>query len=288
MPVRPIRAGDGEKTQMKGANKSFMQLKHRFLEQNLIVMQSNLQDQIFGWAQLNNALTKPTDVTEAHFGTVWEFDLVEVPHLFDSFRAYGQNPNGKAPKVYELRLMNRVDNVPTKERDANDKIIVKGVTRKVGKHTHKLTGFYCPWSGDRVWSVDLDDRADFFFTATLNGCTVAVEGAVDPKVSHANYIDPTNQQIDQTTIDTEIGRRHAATDPRVGKADYTNVAKKTRRLAKGKVLDYLATVIGFRDPATNQWSFYYQSYKKFQTQSATNPAATLNNAVLRDRAVRLV
>lgn len=273
---------------MHGANKAFMELKERFLERNLIVMQSKLQDQIFGWAQLNNALTKATDVDESHFGDVWEFDLVEVPRLFDDVGAYGRNPNGKRPKIYELRLMNRIDNVPTKKKDANDKTIVKAVARQVGSRTNKLIGYYCPWSGDRVWSVDLDDRADFFFTATLNGCTVAIDGAVNPKVSHANYLDPLTQQVDQGRIDTELAKRHAATDPRVSKGDYTNVAKKSKRLAQGKVLDYLATVIGFRDAASNQWSFYYQSYKKFQVQSATNPSVTLNNAVLRDRAVRLV
>src|SRR5688572_6138249 len=106
---------------MKGANKSFIELKERFLERNLIVMQSGLQDQIFGWAQMNNALTNAAQVTEAHFGQVWEFDLVEVPGLFDSVGAYGTNPKGKPPKVYELRLLDRYDYVPTKDVDLTGK-----------------------------------------------------------------------------------------------------------------------------------------------------------------------
>jgi hypothetical protein len=250
-------------------------------------MQGSLQDQVFGWAMANNNLANGSLVAEQHFATVWEFDLVEVPNHFDSVGAYGTNPKGKAPKVYELRMLNRVDTVDSGQRDEKGYKLNHRVTRETSSSTNKIKGFYCPWSGDRVWSVDLDKRGDFLFTATLNGCSVQAESGVDPKFSHANYLNGATQQIDQTAIDTNLGNRHAATDAKLQKTDYTNVAKKARRLARGNVLDYLATVIGFRDKKHNTWSFYYQSYKKFQTAHATNPSVTLNNVVLRDRAVRL-
>src|SRR4030095_3809220 len=103
---------------MKGANKSFIELQERFLQNNLIVMQSTLRAEVFGWAQLNTSLPSASQVTESHFGDVWEFDLVEMPRLFDTVGAYGASPTGKPPKVYELRLLNRVDRVVTKKVDA--------------------------------------------------------------------------------------------------------------------------------------------------------------------------
>jgi hypothetical protein len=267
---------------MKGANKLFQEQKEQFLQKNLIVMQSSLQGQLFGWAQLNNALQKAQDVDEAHFATVWEFDLVKMPKLFDIVRAKG---GGKAPDVYEVRLLDRIDNVPTKRTDTFGKPIVKGVTRNITKSTNRLIGYYCPWSGNRAWSVQLDNQADYFFTATLNGCTVAVEGGQTTRITHANYIDAATQ-IDQQSIDDEIARRHAGAIATVKKTDYTNVAKKDAARVTDTVLDYQACVVGFREK--NGWHFYYQSYKKFQAASAKNPSVTLNHAVLRDRAVRLV
>jgi hypothetical protein len=272
---------------MKGANQEFIDRRERFLENNLIVMQGSLQYQVIGLAQMKNHLGNSTQVGETHMGDVWEFDLVEVPGLFDTVRAKGASPKGKPPRVYELRLLDRYDLEPSGELGAANQPLMKSVHRKIHKHTHRIRGFYCPWAGDKIWSVKLDDRADFLFTATLNGCTVQFKTGANPTFSHANYLNALTQQIDQHTIDTELAKRHLATDPKLQKDDYTNTNKKADRLARGEVLDYLATVIGFRDDNTDQWSFFYQSYKKLQTLSTSNPSVTMNNVVLRDRAVQL-
>ena len=264
---------------MHGANKAFMEEKERFLEKNLLVIQGNLQDQIFSWAQMNNALTSPKQVTEAHFSGVWEFDLVKS----NEFHEATAKGSGKKVNVYEVRLLNRVDNVETKERDAFGKTIKKGVTRKVTSSTTHLAAYYCPWSGDNAWSVQLDDDADYFFTATLNGCSMAVEGGARPKVTHLNYVDATSK-IDQHRIANEITLRYPGAVPRVlKKDDYTNTAKKTAALDRGDQLDYRATVVGFRK--SDGWHFCYQSYKTLQ---AGNGAQSHVRNILRDRMVPLV
>ncbi len=49
-----------------------------------------------------------------------------------------------------------------------------------------INAYWLPFKMNRTYEMDLGDRADFFFTAGLSGCTVVVAG--DPKRPHVAHI----------------------------------------------------------------------------------------------------
>ena len=93
----------------------------------------------------------------------------------------------------------------------------------------------------------LGDKADYFFTDPLSGCTVSCGRGATPLIIHYNW--KNDSGIDQTAIEHDIKARYMdAPRGAVRKDDYQSAT------------DTSATVIGIRNPGTGIWNFLYQVY----------------------------
>lgn len=156
---------------------------------------------------------------------------------------------------------------------------------------HKVKSYFLPWSAagaiinlkipkKNAIPVGQDD-ADFFFTASITGCSIFIKGTPDnPTIYHAGgdtgQSDPAAGAAfwrnlmftysDARAISTEVNKTDYVSDP------LANLAGKTTRNAEifetwlknnsSKSLDISMTqpygcVMGIRDPAGN-WTFYLQ------------------------------
>lgn len=265
-----------------GANKEFIEKKVRFLRDNIIevlVQVTKLAPTAAANVDANKNVLAQTgrvahkDVLPALQGNVnsgiYDFDLFKTAK-----RAQLAGGRGSI-KVYQLKEWG------LKTRD--QQITTTGATFTVGykapKHAHPISAYWVPWSSGSCWSVQLGNNADFFFTPTMDGCSLAISSGVSPIVTHGNYkklTDPTKASQGRTL--TEITQHHTTT---LG-TDVNRTLLKNQYVAsvadKTAGFNQLVTVVGFGDPATNAWSFYWQRRRV----NAANPDVGI---VLQDRAV---
>lgn len=114
-----------------------------------------------------------------------------------------------------------------------------------------MLAYYLPWRPNSTLTMLLGDKADFFITDTMNGCTFAYGAGGHPRVAHVNYntFNDDGQReegrpIDQAHMDAEVKRLFPSAVPMLRKADY-----KTPNFPN-------VTVIGVR--RNGQWTFVYQ------------------------------
>jgi hypothetical protein len=113
--------------------------------------------------------------------------------------------------------------------------------------------YYLPWRPNSALHMVLGDKADFFITDAINGCTFAYGPGGNPRVAHLNYNTKDamgdrveGNPLDQAKIDKEIGKIFPGVAiATLKKADYnTDVFPNV-------------TVIGVRRAGI--WTFVYQS-----------------------------
>lgn len=216
-----------------GANKKFLELRERFLEQNVIVL-ANPQS-LMGTA-VAAVVGKPD---------VYDFDLQE------SADAKFVDAHGAKVKTYRLQLM------------AARKGLKGGVLvdPKTSAKTRHIEAYYLPWDNNRHYETQLGDDADFMFTPTLDGCSFVVGSGASPKVSHLNY-QGANGRIDQARMDANIAKAFADAgdqDLTTLKLDDYSPNSHAEKMA-GKTTEL--TVVGFRDPVGGTWRFYYQKRQR--------------------------
>jgi hypothetical protein len=114
----------------------------------------------------------------------------------------------------------------------------------------------------------LGDKADFFITDTMNGCTFAAATGGKPRVAHVNYNTfnelgdrEEGRPIDQPHMDAEVRRLFPGAVAALRKADYV-----TRSFPN-------VTVVGVR--RDGQWKFVYQ--KRDYLGAAANALYTLKS-----------
>jgi len=241
-----------------GANQSFLQQRERFLAKNVIIL-ANPQ----AWLSGANAVAQ-----EPGKPGVYDFDLVHdpTPKFVDD--------QGKALKTYKLQLM------------ATRKGVTGGVLAdpKAGGRTRHVLAYYLPWDNNRHYETQLGDDADFMFTPTLDGCSFVVGSGASPKVAHLNY-QGSDGRIDQTRIDTEIGNVFPSTvpDKSLKLADYSPNSHAEKMAGKTTEL----TVIGFRDPVTKTWRFFYQKRNRAVVAGKAGKGSVVKE-MLADRLVPIV
>jgi hypothetical protein len=270
-----------------GANRAFMKAGPRFLKDNIIEVGVVVTDLIKvatdhvdpGKAALSTQGRVPNrggaavvDPTVA--AGIYDFDLFKSPRKGErSTRTLGIDHMTSVP-VYELKAWG------TKERDQI--IQSTGTSFSVQYATpdkaRPIRAYWVPWSSGSCWSVQLGNAADYFFTPTMDGCSLAISSGASPLVTHGNYKDPTNPAVaDQATTLAEMTQQHTARGTDVHRTLLKDTYVATPEQKAGGV-NRLVTVVGFRDPITSHWSFYYQS----RMVDANRPDAKL---LLQDRMV---
>ena len=123
------------------------------------------------------------------------------------------------------------------------------------------------------------------FTATMDGCSLAISSGPTPIVTHSNYKSTQNPNVASEGLTKyKIDQQHAAlgvdVDKTFMKGEYVASPKQ-----KKKGINLMVTVVGFRDPAANSWSFYWQRRKLILGDVGRG---THNRTLLTDRLVPIV
>jgi hypothetical protein len=159
--------------------------------------------------------------------------------------------------------------------------------------TPQATGFkvyYLPWRHDALSFIELGNEADYFFTASLTGCTVYVAGPLaSPTVFHANGKSLRGMGTDAASVartqnymnyvlamveeergiagDAQMLRSPGGTSAPANVRDdyrFKSIQYQDAKIAKhGTNVDGLSTkacttVAGSRNPASGAWTFWYQ------------------------------
>ena len=206
---------------------------------------------------------------------VYHFDLMRTEFLATrrtSTLGVGHSTSGH---VYQLREWGNEtrDQVVTTSLDGNSFTVRYTPPDKA----HPIRAYWVPWSSGSCWSVRLGDQADYFFTPTMDGCSLGISSSRSrPYVTHGNYKSVTHPDLaDQRRTLRKIRDHHVNTLH----TDVTTVLAKDDYVAtpgdKTLGINNLVTVIGFRDTGTGRWSFYYQ---RRRVNAGTHTIALLEGA----------
>ena len=246
----------------EGANKKFIAQREQFLVQNMIVIRNPQQ----------YLTVKKVDLKDPDAPLILDFDLVHDPSIkyVDS--------HGVKIKAYVLALMD-IRKGYTLADDADGVLTAARNDPGIKKRTHAITAYYLPWDNNRHYETKLGNAADYMFTPTLDGCSFVIGSGTSPRVSHLNYQNREGR-VDQPRIKEKIRKVFGDEGKKPTKltlADYSPNSHAEKLAGKTTML----TVAGFRDTASNTWSFYYQK----RTQEMT---ALGIQEILTDRLVPIV
>lgn len=154
--------------------------------------------------------------------------------------------------------------------------------------------YFLPWHSGKSLEMTLGPAADRFFTATMNGCAFHVSGNRQaPVVRHLNdsragdMDNPPTQHEHQQRYAGLVGAANAGGAvvskyqvPGFGGANqtYGQSTAEASRTAKMGAMDMLTMLVGERDPATGNWSFFYQR--------AASVMSTVRQSVLTNDMIR--
>jgi hypothetical protein len=269
-----------------GANKKFLEEKSNFLKQNIIEVAVNagklgeVAAKHADPAKANLALQgrlANRDVVGANFHSgVYDFDLIKSVKKAKVKTSTVGIEHWSSVTVFELKEWG------SKERDQT--IIPQGpgkfdVQYKVPKGAHPIRAYWVPWSSNTAWSVRLGNDADFFFTPTMDGCSLAISSGASPTVTHGNYKGLVNTgAADEARTLQQMTDHHTNTlgtdvSKTLPKDRYTATAEE-----KQAGTNKLVTVVGFRDPIARTWAFYWQ-------RRVVNLADPKAGIILQDRLV---
>lgn len=271
-----------------GANQLFLDEKEQFLKANLIEVNVAAR-MLITVARFNVDATKAPLASAGRLGRtglarqistddkaagVFDFDLVKSPTKAQLIK------NGRQTEVPMYQLKAWGDKV--RDRTAKPDGTVE---YRKPKHAHPITAYWVPWNPNSCYSARLGTQADFFFTAAMDGCSLAISSGASPVVTHANYKSKTRPDVaSESRTMRHIQQRHAdlGVDVAVSLRKSQYVASSAQ---KQQGINKLVTVVGFRDPVTNSWSFYWQRHKVIYGDATIG---THTQHVLTDRLVPLV
>lgn len=269
-----------------GKNKAFLEQRERYVESNIIEVTAS-PSKLIEVSQQHVDQTKAANAVRgriAHRGTqgspqrdtgIFEFDLV------DSGSKGEVLVNGRTRRVPILHLQawgEKARDFEAVQRPGHNMMVNE---YKTPKRAHPIRAYWTPWDANTAWSVQLGTDADFFFTQTMDGCTLGISSGANPIVTHGNYRLPaTPDRADEGRTMQEIRDHHQNThgvdvDKWLRKSQYVATDAEKRR-----GINRLVTVIGFRNPDTGEWKFYWQRRKI----DATGPNAKI---ILQDRLVAI-
>ncbi len=269
-----------------GANKKFMDEPQTFIQNNIIDVKV-IGGDLLKVAAAHKDPKKATLAQTGRIGNldvadnsqaagVYDFDLVKAAQMANLVVGSDE----RQVPVYELRQWGHA---ASHQKLSIDKATQTFTTQyKAGLLSHPIRAYWVPWSSGSCWSVQLGDAADYFFTPTMDGCSLAISSDADPVVTHGNYkslTDPTkaDEALTLQKIDQHHGALHSDRAKTLKKTDYT--ATDTMKLA-GK--NFLVTVVGLR--VNKAWEFFYQRRK---TTVLAKDEGSGVKVVLKDRLVRI-
>jgi hypothetical protein len=123
-----------------------------------------------------------------------------------------------------------------------------GHAKAHGAASHPIHAYWLPYTANRYCETTLGNAANYMFTATLTGCTIAVGSGSTPKVSHINH--QVNAGIDHPSILKKYHKHymHDVFARAIHQDDYW------LQVASGREFH---TLVGIRH--NQEWKFYLNS-----------------------------
>ena len=190
-----------------GNNRAFMKAGRKFLKDNIIVVN------VIG-PDLIEVATKHVDPNKAVLATrgqvpnrgeatlpqvtpkaagIYDFDLMKATRKGERKTSTMGIEHMTSVPVFDLVAWGR-----TKARDYTN-TPQDGGTFTTQYHTpakaRPISAYWCPWGNNSCWSVQLGNDADYFFTPTMDGCSLSISSGASPLVSHGNYRDVNNPNV---------------------------------------------------------------------------------------------
>jgi hypothetical protein len=165
--------------------------------------------------------------------------------------AWGALPNRNNQQVFVadfdlVPLGNAADGTPRCRLESYTQN-AHGLPKAHGANSHRITAYWLPYEAQKYCETTLGNAANYMFTATLTGCTIAVGSGNTPKVSHINH--QANDAIDHPRI-LQKYHKHYRFDVgarAIHKDDYWHNA----------AVDQAHTIVGIR--RDHGWKFYMNS-----------------------------
>jgi hypothetical protein len=271
-----------------GANKLFLKQPEQFLKANLIEI--NVSDQ-----ELLNVAAHHVDPAKAAIAPTGRLanqgQAAAVPAALKAAGIYDFDLI-KSPTTAEVPVNGVTTQLPMYKleawgRKARDQKLLRtgGVQFKTPWFAHPIRAFWLPWSSNSSWSAQLGPQADFFFTPTMDGCSLAISSGATPIVTHSNYKSTQNANVaSQGLTKYRIQQQHTALGVDVQrtllKGQYAASANQ-----KTRGINQLVTVVGIRNTISNTWTFYWQRRKIILGDPARG---THNRTLLMDRLVPIL
>lgn len=272
-----------------GANKKFLKNPRNFIKNHIIAVEVSAKN-LIDVANANVDANKANLATRGRVGTrgqavpsqysnagIYDFDLIKKPKkgsVRKTVLGFGYNAS---IEVYALKDWG------TKKRDKNVTILGEGnftVTYQKPRFANTISAYWSPWNPNSCWSVQLGNDADFFFTPTMDGCSLAISSGVSPVVTHGNYRNLQNQgRVDQLRTVNEMTQHHTSLNVDVGKTFTKNQYAATHD-EKTRGINRLVTVVGIRNKHTNNWRFFWQRREVDSNRPNSAP-------ILQDRLVEI-
>lgn len=194
-------------------------------------------------------------LTDGRKAGIFDFDLSKTKDFKASRETRTLGIRGtKNVTVYQLKEWG------IKERDQeivkNDDDNSFTVQYKVPAKARPIRAYWVPWNSNAAWSVRLGNEADYFFTPTMDGCTLAIGTGANPVITHGNYKQANDQtRVSQQRTENEIERQHALQNSGIGRW-LRKDAYAASHEEKLEGINNVVTVIGIRKHGA--WRFYYQ------------------------------
>lgn len=158
----------------------------------------------------------------------------------------------EAGAVVDCDLVKSNDSAHTSSGKAVPVFTLVEAKGKANAFSHRFKAYYLPFRSNAIRTMRLDPAlfppgADFFFTDTINGCTVCAGPGANPKVGHFNRTvgGDDSANIDQTAIDNDITSEFSG-------GTIMKLSKGTYKAGVGDA----ATILGVK--WMGAWSFYWQ------------------------------
>lgn len=173
--------------------------------------------------------------------------------------AWGRLPNRGNQQIFVedfdlVPLGNGVDGTPRCRLESYT-LDLYGHAKAHGATSHAIQAYWLPYEANKYCETTLGNAADYMFTATLTGCTIAVGSGSTPKVSHINH--QANAVIDHPSILLKYNKHymHDASARAIHQNDYWLHTAGDNEAH---------TIVGVR--RNQEWKFYLNSRQKVGIQ----------------------
>jgi hypothetical protein len=224
--------------------------------------------------------------------------LQENPFLIEQVRDLANVKNASAVRLFALR---QFDANLSNKLNGKVYLLVYEETPEKGttyQYSEMLRAFWCPYQNDNCLGVVLTQKADYMFTATMNGCSFGVGSRSQDntravfQANNAKKSEGTDIQNQQAVVSGFAVMAQAQSDALKAKLGATAniidvqtygggvMGKKLPMVGKVYALTNAGTLVGLRNSRAKDWEFYTLKHEKTRTTNYLHKGFDLYNNLI--------